>query len=689
MKTSSQQQQVGFEDQKLAEKWWRRLRRFLPLGLLLAAILVGFLVLLTYVVQSCSRGLGNCESHECEVLAERFLSSRSPDIHPCQDFFGYVCGNWSAKNSVSEGKGPANTFTSLWEENQHIVRELLERSQQQNSGSVEEKACKFYRSCMNTEKIQELGAEPMIELINKLGGWSLTGPWNQTDFSKTLHVLMGDYKTFPFFKAYMDFSPWNTNTRIIQIDHPDFDMPSKSQYTDKADYAKGLRVYLSYLNTLGELLGGRENLTSLQIPLVFSFMSQLLNEVTPMAERQEKRMLFQQTTIQELQELAPSIDWLSSLRAVFHPLALNASESILVHDMKYLKGISRLLEQNQKTSFLQIYMILCLVQNLSPALDDRFQRARRELNEGLKENSAQTMAEEMFSEVQAVLRSRLGSLEWMDKQKGKEAMDKLESIKVQIGYPPRILNTEEMNREYAEFQPHEETFFANVLEFLRSSQKRIHLDSVDSHGEDDWEVPPFSVYSYYSLKHNTVTFPAGMFRSPFFHKDFPSAVNFGTVGVFMAHELLHAFYEYVNLSLGSKQREPLDRGTRCLVEQYEKYTFHGLAVNGSTTLLENIADNGGLEVAHQAYESWVQKQAHKKILPKIKLDSHQLFFASFAQAFCGTETSEGLRETLLRDHHSPSRVRVLGAIANSKDFGGLFQCAKGSPMNPESKCRIW
>nr|XP_033781039.1 kell blood group glycoprotein-like isoform X2 [Geotrypetes seraphini] len=555
MKNSSQQQ-VGFEDQKLSEKRWKCLRRLLPLCVLLAAILVVFLGLLIYTVQNCNRGVDSCELQECEVLAERFLSSRDPDFHPCQDFFGYICGNWSAKHSVSEGKGSANTFTNLWEENQRIVRELLERSQRENSGSAEEKARKFYQSCMNTEKIQELGAEPMIELINQLGGWILTGPWNQSNFNKTLHVLMGEYKTFPFFKAYMDFSPWNSTTRIIQIDYPDFDMPSKSQY---ADYAEGLRVYLSYLNKLGELLVGTENVASLQIPLVFSFMSQLLNEVTPTAEHREKRMFFQRTTIQDLQELAPSIDWLSSLRAIFQSLVLNASESILVHDMEYLKGISRVLEQYQKTSLLHMYMILCLVQNLTPALDDRFQRARMELNKGLRGNSTQTMvltphwkkcvtdtssfyepvvgamfvretfqpktkklAEDMFSKVQAVLRSQLGSLEWMDKQTRKEAMDKLDSIKVQIGYPPRILKTEEMNHEYSEFQPHEDTFFANVLEFLRLSQKRIHLEPVDTHGEEYWEVPPFSVYSYYSLKHNTVIFPAGMFRSPFFHKDFPS-----------------------------------------------------------------------------------------------------------------------------------------------------------------------
>ncbi|XP_029436787.1 endothelin-converting enzyme 1-like isoform X2 [Rhinatrema bivittatum] len=725
MKTSGHQQQARFEEQKLSERWQKRLRRLLPLSALLTAVLIAFAVLLTFTVQSCSRGLRNCDAHECESLQEIFLGSRDLAADPCQDFFSYVCGNWASRHPVKAGTGSASTFSNLWEENQRIVRDLLETSQHGNGSSAEEKAHRFYQSCMNIERVQELGAQPMIELINKLGGWSVAGPWNRTDFNKTLHVLMGEYNTFPFFKAYLDSSPRNPNARIIQIDHPDFDMPSKSQFADEMDYPKGLRIYLSYLMTLGELLGGRENMTSIQIPAVFSFMSKLLNEVTPLAERQARGMLFQNTTIQELQELAPSIDWLSSLRAVFHPLALNTSQSILVHDMEYLKGISRLLGQWQKT-FLQIYMILCLVQNLTPALDDRFQRARRELNERLKGSSTQTtvliprwkkcvsetssfyepvvgamfvretfepktkkLAEEMFSEVRATLRSRLESLEWMDELTRQEAIDKLESIKVQIGYPPQILNTKELDREYAEFEPHEDTFFANVLEFLRSSRKWIHLGPMDTHGEENWEVAPSSVYSYYSLRHNAVVFPAGMFRSPFFHRHFPSAVNFGSVGMFMAHELLHAFYEYVFLGLASKQGDALEEGTHCLVGQYERYTLHGLTVNGTVTLLENMADSDGLTIAHQAYKSWLQKQKHDRVLPKLRLSPPQLFFASFAQAFCGTENTEGLQESLFRDRHSPSQVRVLGAIANSEEFGGLFQCPRGSPMNPESKCRIW
>jgi len=43
-------------------------------------------------------------------------------------------------------------------------------------------------------------------------------------------------------------------------------------------------------------------------------------------------------------------------------------------------------------------------------------------------------------------------------------------------------------------------------------------------------------------------------------------------------------------------RSVLQKSIDCLVEQYESY---GLKVNGTTTLLENTADTGGLTIAYQ------------------------------------------------------------------------------------------
>nr|XP_048677725.1 kell blood group glycoprotein isoform X10 [Caretta caretta] len=514
----------------------------------------------------------------------------------------------------------------------------------------------------------------LLARLLEVGGWNFTGPGKQTDFNQTLKTLMGKYNTFPFFRVYVGPSSSDPSTNIIQIDHPEFEMPPESDYNEKANYpecfkSQVVRVYFSYLMKLGTLLGGPQNVTSTVISFALSFISNLQKEVTPLQERQERRMLFYHTTIRELQEKAPTIDWLSCLQAAFHPVQLNISQPIAVHDMDYLKGMSRLIEKWQKGRVLQIYMILCLVGNLSPALDSRFQDARRELFEKLHGKTGESgmvlahrwrkclrdtstffepvlaemivqeifpqetkeLAEKMFSLVRDALQSRLDQVEWMDEQTRQEAKDKVSKLQVEIGYPDSILQTAEMDQEFQDLEIHDNTFLLNVVACLKAVRENFSLRLLQPHLQDNWEVFPWSVHSYYSMRRHTVVFPAGMFRSPFFHAEFPSAVNFGAMGVIMAHELLHAVYDYVvPESCPRCNRDALVRGTDCLVEQYERYSLQGLRINGTFTLLENAADTGGLAIAYQAYKNWLKKHKQERNLPRSGLSHHQLFYISFA-----------------------------------------------------------
>ncbi|CAM5081556.1 unnamed protein product [Eretmochelys imbricata] len=738
-------QQACEEDPREASKKGRWLRgKSLLLCALMLSTVLGFALLLAYTI--LTGGLGTrhdspspfphtrptklCDTEECLMLLARLLEVRNATIDPCEDFYGYACGNWEANHLRSETMESSNVFDVLLEENQLILKRLLEVPQLRVEGSAKGKAIQFYHSCMDTQQIEAEGAQPLKELINQVGGWDFTGPGKQTDFNQTLQTLMGKYNTFPFFRVYVGPSSSDPSTNIIQIDHPEFEMPPESDYNEKANYPEVVRVYFSYLMKLGTLLGGPQNVTSTVISFALSFISNLQKEVTPLQERQERRMLFYHTTIRELQEKAPTIDWLSCLQAAFHPVQLNISQPIAVHDMDYLKGMSRLIEKWQKGRVLQIYMILCLVGNLSPALDSRFQDARRELFEKLHGKTGESgmvlahrwrkclrdtstffepvlaemivqeifpqetkeLAEKMFSLVRDALQSRLDQVEWMDEQTRQEAKDKacVSKLQVEIGYPDSILQTAEMDQEFQDLEIHDNTFLLNVVACLKAVRENFSLRLLQPHLQDNWEVFPWSVHSYYSMRRHTVVFPAGMFRSPFFHAEFPSAVNFGAMGVIMAHELLHAVYDYVvPESCPRCNRDALVRGTDCLVEQYERYSLQGLRINGTFTLLENAADTGGLAIAYQAYKNWLKKHKQERNLPRSGLSHHQLFYISFANGMCGHQSPEKLRAFLHRDPHSPPPLRVRGPLSNSQDFARHFHCSSTTPMNPAFKCHIW
>ena len=58
-----------------------------------------------------------------------------------------------------------------------------------------------------------------------------------------------------------------------------------------------------------------------------------------------------------------------------------------------------------------------------------------------------------------------------------------------------------------------------------------------------------------------------------------------------------------------------------------------LQLNGETTLSENIADNGGMKMAFQAWKSWQRKNGGDDsfTLPGVTYSSDQLFFIGMAQ----------------------------------------------------------
>ncbi|XP_009897934.1 kell blood group glycoprotein [Dryobates pubescens] len=693
-------------------------------GLLLCTLLsalIGFTLLITYIMMTC--GLGSCDVGVGPTLLVRLLNSRNISVDPCEDFYKYACGSWEGKDSTRTTEESLNVFDVLLEENQLILKRLLEGPQLGIRGSAKEKAIQFYRSCMNTRQIESQGSQPLKDLLNQIGGWNITDAGKAKDFNETLQILMGRYGTFPFFRVYVGPSPFDLKTNIIQIDHPEFEMPHESKLKE-TNYLEVLRVYLSYLNKLGILLGRPQDGPPDIFSLLLSFISNLQQAITPLQERQERGMLFFLTTIREIQEKAPAIDWLSCLQAVFHPVPINLSQPIAVHDMDYLRGMSQVIQQWHKGRVLHIYMIVCLIGNLSPALDSRFQDARLELSKILYGKMGSRMipaerwrkcltdtssffepvlghmivqeifpqqtkklAEQMFSEIQDALCSRLDQLEWMDEQTRQQAKGLVSTLQVEIGYPAHILQTARVNQEYQNLEINEDAFFLNVVACLRVLRENLYMKLLQHQSQDDWQVSPWSVHSYYSTGHHMVVFPAGMFRSPFFHVEFPSAVNFGAIGVFMAHELLHAFYHYV-LPGGCStcNRSALQSSIDCLVEQYESFD---IKVNGTFTLLENTADTGGLTIAYQAYKNWMKKYKEEKNLPRIGLSSDQLFYLSFAHAMCGHLDPEKLQSSLNTDLHSPLPLRVCGPISNSQDFAKHFHCLSGTPMNPDKKCHIW
>ena len=81
-----------------------------------------------------------------------------------------------------------------------------------------------------------------------------------------------------------------------------------------------------------------------------------------------------------------------------------------------------------------------------------------------------------------------------------------------------------------------------------------------------------------------------------------------------------------------------DERVSCFVDQYNKYTLMGQQIDGSLTITENLADNGGIQSTFRAYKNRIARGTARNfdlpILNKYTYD--QIFFIAFSQGHRNT-----------------------------------------------------
>ncbi|EMP30065.1 Endothelin-converting enzyme 1 [Chelonia mydas] len=748
--------QVNFRGSGNSRECWTEARTHIEKRLLVLIVVLALSLLacvLALGFQYRDRPSKSCLTEACISVTSSILSSLDRTVSPCEDFFKYACGGWMKGNPVPDGHSRWGTFNNLWEHNQAIMKHLLENTTSNMSSEAERKAQRYYQSCMNETKIEELKAKPLMELIEQLGGWNITGPWDKDNFNKTLQEVTAHYHTSPFFSIYVSADSKNSNSNVIQVDQSGLGLPSRDYYLNKTENEKVLTGYLNYMVQLGMLLGGAdEEATRQQMQQILDFETALANITIPQEKRRDEEVIYHRVTAGELKNLAPAINWMPFLTTVFYPVELNESEPVVVYAKEYLEQVSSLIQATDRC-LLNSYMIWNLVRKTSSFLDQRFQDAEEKFMEvmyGTKKargslhaapalsadaaapigreprpmgavgvvpagSSARRTPWELLcrfreppktclprwkfcvSDTDNSLGFALGAM-FVKATFAEDSKKIADAIYDMIGYPKFILDPKELDKVFHDYEAVSSLYFENVMQFYNFSA-RVAADQLRKPpNRDQWSMTPPTVNAYYSPTKNEIVFPAGILQAPFYTRTSPKALNFGGIGVVVGHELTHAFddqgREYDkdgNLRPWWKNSsvEAFKQQTECMVEQYSNYTVNGEAVNGKHTLGENIADNGGLKAAYRAYQNWVKKNGNEEALPTLGLSNNQLFFVGFAQVWCSVRTPESSHEGLITDPHSPSRFRVIGTISNSKEFSEHFHCPPGSPMNPQKKCEVW
>jgi putative endopeptidase len=272
-----------------------------------------------------------------------------------------------------------------------------------------------------------------------------------------------------------------------------------------------------------------------------------------------------------------------------------------------------------------------------------------------------------------------------------QALDKLAKFTPKIGYPDNW-------RDYSNLEIEADDLVGNMH---RSNLFQYELNLARQGGPVDrseWAMTPQTVNAYYNPPLNEIVFPAAILQPPFFDLNADDAVNYGSIGAVIGHEIGHGFDDSGSTFDGDgvlrnwwtdEDKAEFENRTATLIEQYSEFKpFDDLSVNGEFTLGENIGDLGGLSIALLAYKLSLDGQ-EAPVLDGFT--GEQRVFIGYAQGWLGKSRDEALREQINTDPHSPRQYRVNGVVRNIPEFYEAFDVAETDALYlaPEDRVKIW
>lgn len=656
------------------------------------------------------------EMAKLKAIETSVAAAMNAEADPCVDFYEYACGGWVEKTTLPADKTRmSRSFTTIYDANQEMLRGILQEASKNPGGDADkQKVGAFYDACMDTEAIEAKGHEPVKPLLDKI------------DAAKTLAdvwLVAADMQLAggsPFYGAGVEPDYKDPTFNRLGMAQGGLGLPDRSFYLEE-DSAAIEQAYRGYFATLFTLAGDSEADSKSKADAVVDFEGKLAELHWPREDMRDAEKTYHPMTMKELDALTPSLDWKSH----FKSQGYGDIDAINVNTPDVFEGMDSLLKAT-KVDTLKAYLRAHALSGAAPYLSSAFDeanfgfygttlRGQKEQRPRWKRCVSRTesamgevlgkvyvgrafagdskdIAVDMITRIESQFEKGMDDLDWMDDETRKVAIGKSQAITNKIGYPDKW-------RDYSELAIEDGNHWANV-KAAKIHTSHFWLKQVGKPVDKGlWYMSPQQVNAYYNPLANEIAFPAGILQPPFFSREFPKAMNYGGIGMVMAHEVSHGFDDSGRKFSATGEltewwapevAERFEERAQCIVDQYNGYEVQpDLFVNGKLTLGENIADLGGLKQAHRGYMAWVEEKGAE---PEIAgLTGEQLLFVAFAQGWCSLSTPESEKVQVRSDPHSPPRFRVNGPVKNLPAFGKAFECEQGAPLYPtdDDICVVW
>lgn len=664
--------------------------------------------------------LASCNTPQKEVVKIAAINPANMDttVAAGTDFYEYACGGWIKNNPLKPEYARFGTFDQLLENNQEQLRVLIEElsATPHEAGSVAGKIGALYAMGLDSTTLNADGVAPIKEELAAINALA-----TKSDVSKMVATLHKEGMA-PFFALFVDADEKNSAMNIVQLYQAGIGMGDRDYYLLEDEGSAKMRdAYRAYINKLFTLAGSSPEQADAAVDAVMKIEKAIAEISYGREDLRDSQKNYNKLAYEDFKQIESPLDW----DVYFESMGLAGLKELDAKQINFYKDMNKAL-QNTTVDEQKYYLAFNLLSAAAPYLSDdfvdadfefygkvmsgkqeqqpRWKRSLNTVNGALGEAVGEMYVEKYFpasskekmltlvGNLQTALSERINGLEWMSDTTKAKAQEKLAAFTVKIGYPDKW-------RDYSGLEIKDDSYWANVR---RSNifDMAYQLADVDKPVDKSrWHMNPQTVNAYYNPTTNEICFPAAILQPPFFNPDADDAVNYGAIGVVIGHEMTHGFddqgrnYDKDGNLIDWWTAEDAVRFTERadkLVDQYDQIiVIDTLHANGRFTLGENIADHGGLLVAHQAYLNSLKGK--ETPAPIDGFTNEQRFFLGYATLWGQNIRPEEIRRRTKIDPHSLGKWRVNAALRNIAPFYAAFDIKEGDPMfmAPADRVVIW
>ena len=621
------------------------------------------------------------------------------------DFYQWATGGWQKNNPLKPEFSRYGSFDVLRENNEIRINELFNEMSATKAefGSVEQKISDLYKMGLDEARLNKEGAKPIKKALKNIFAMK-----SREELIAALAQLHTD-GIGVFFAAYPAADLADSNMTILYMEQGGLAMGNRDYYTDEKN-AEIKAAYRTYLATIFQLAGVKGDVNTL-VDNVLAVEDRIAVKHWTNVECRDIVKGYNPYTYAEFKAEYEGLNW----DAYFKGMGLDTVEKLVVSQPTSFKNILEVLNTASMDE-LRAYVAAHYIDAASSYLSEEFALASFEFfgktmsgtqeirprwkramgvpNNVLAEavgqmyvakyfpESEKARVETMVSNIQQAFSKHIEALDWMSETTKAKAQEKLAAFTVKIGYPNKWKDYSTLTVDP------KKSYWENVV----AANRWYAADSMSEVGKpvdrEKWLMPPQMVNAYYMPTTNEICFPAAILQPPFYNPEADDAVNYGAIGVVIAHEMTHGFDDQgsqfdkvgnMNDWWTAEDRAAFEKKTDVLVKQFDAIEIlPGLFADGKYSLGENIADQGGLRLAYTGLIDYAWANGRPEDIDGFT--GEQRFYIGYATLWAQNITDQEKERLTKVDVHSLGRNRVNATLRNIQSFYDAFGITEKDAM---------